>query len=73
MKKEKLRWEDIVEKMNFTDFSRKSWNLLKKLGTDAPQIVPPKTVTADNIASQMCFQGSHRHESCLCNENINTR
>jgi hypothetical protein len=40
----KLRWEDIVEKTNFIHSSHETWNLLKKLGTDALQIVPPKTV-----------------------------
>jgi hypothetical protein len=49
----KSRWEDIVEKTNFTHTSRKAWNLMKKLGTDAPEIVPPKTVTANNIASRL--------------------
>jgi hypothetical protein len=30
-----------------------AWNLLKKLGTDAPQIVPLKTVTALYIAPRL--------------------
>jgi hypothetical protein len=55
----KLRWEDIVEKMNFTYSSLRAWNLLKKCGTDAPQIdyvFPCKT---------------HGQNSCSFNENIN--
>jgi hypothetical protein len=34
-------------------FHCKAWNLLKKMGTDAPKIVPPKTVTANNNASRL--------------------
>jgi hypothetical protein len=47
----KSRWEEIVEKTNFTYSNRKAENLLKKLGTDAPQIVPPKT--ANNIVFRL--------------------
>jgi hypothetical protein len=53
----KSRWADTVEKTNFTHYSRKVWNLLKKLGTDYPQTVPPKTVSANSIASRLlCVQ-----------------
>jgi hypothetical protein len=61
----KLRREEIVEKTNITHSSRKAWNLLKKLGKDTPQIVPPKTTTADNIASRlpdiMLVQRKHQY------------
>jgi hypothetical protein len=61
----KSRWEEIVEKTNFTYSSRKAWNLLKNLGTDAPQTVPLKTGPANNIAfaTIMCFQDSYGQES----------
>jgi hypothetical protein len=49
----KSRWADTIEKTNFTRYSRKVWNLLKKLGTDYPQTVPPKTVSANSIASRL--------------------
>jgi hypothetical protein len=48
------RWENTVEKTNFTHSSRKARNLLKKLGTDSPHTVSPKTVTA-SIASRLLF------------------
>jgi hypothetical protein len=35
------RWENTVEKTNFTHSSRKAWNLLKKLGSNSPHTVPP--------------------------------
>jgi hypothetical protein len=43
----KSNWEKNVEKTSFTHSIRKAWNLLKKLGTDAHQTVPSKTVIAD--------------------------
>jgi hypothetical protein len=65
----KSRWADTVEKTNFTHYSRKVWNLLKKLGTDYPQTVSPKTVSANSIASRllcvsnapMCKNRNHRN------------
>jgi hypothetical protein len=55
-KQRKLKLENIVEKTYFIHTSCKAWNLLKKLGTDASQIVSsPKTVTANDIASRLLY------------------
>jgi hypothetical protein len=45
--------EETVEKTNFTHSSRKAWNLLRKLGTDANSSGPPNVVTANKIASRL--------------------
>jgi hypothetical protein len=52
-KQRKPRCEYIVEKTNFKHSSRKAWKLLKKLGTNALQIIPPKIVAANNIVSRL--------------------
>jgi hypothetical protein len=45
--------EKTVEATNFTYLSRKAWNLLKKLCTDATPASRQKSITANDIASRL--------------------
>jgi hypothetical protein len=45
------KWKEAVEKTNYTHSSRKTCNLICKLGIPANSEVPLITVTANKIAS----------------------
>lgn len=49
----KSRWIKTVTDMNFQHSSRKSWSLLRKLGTSTPPTKVEPKVTADQIANHI--------------------
>ena len=49
------KWHEITSKMSFKQSSRKAWNLLHKLGSEAnplPKSSSSSPVTANNVASR---------------------